>query len=104
MATGRKTGGRKQGTPNSERKDLVEMLRDKYPNYNPVIALADIAHSSKNELLRFQAHKEVAKYISPQLKSIEINGDLDTNNMKPIIIDWSDEKIKYISKELEDKY
>ena len=66
-----KTGGREKGTPNKERKDLVELLNDKYPNYNPVIALAVIANTSKSELLRFQAHKEVAKYIAPQLKSIE---------------------------------
>ena len=66
-----KTGGREKGTPNKERKDLVEMLKDKYPNYNPVIALAVIANTSKDELMRFNAHKEVAKYIAPQLKSIE---------------------------------
>jgi hypothetical protein len=73
MAKGQKTGGRKVGTPNRDRRDLCDILHEKYPNYHPVIALAQIAHKSKNELLRFQAHKEVAKYICPQLKSVEIN-------------------------------
>ncbi len=68
----KKSGGRQKGTPNRDRKDLLEMLNEKYPNYHPVIAMVKIAHKSKNEVLRFQAHKEVAKYIAPQLKSVEI--------------------------------
>lgn len=72
MAKGIKTGGRKAGTPNRERKDLLELMNEKYPNYHPVIAMVKIAHNSKNEVLRFQAHKEVAKYIAPQLKSVEV--------------------------------
>ena len=83
MAKGIKTGGREQGTPNRDRKELLELLGEKYPNYHPVIALAEIAHNSKNEVLRFQAHKEVAKYVSPQLKAIEVIGE-GVNNEIPI--------------------
>lgn len=70
MAKGIKTGGREKGTPNRERKDLLEMLSEKYPDYHPVIALADIANNKQaDENLRFQANKEVAKYVCPQLKA-----------------------------------
>lgn len=73
MAKGIKTGGRQVGTPNNERKDLLEMLAERYPGYHPVISMADIANNQKlDQNLRFQANKEVAKYISPQLKAMGI--------------------------------
>lgn len=74
MAKGMKSGGRKQGTPNQNRKELIELLNDKYPGYHPVIAMADIANNAKEDKnLIFQANKEVAKYFSPQLKAVEVN-------------------------------
>lgn len=70
---GTKTGGRKKGTPNTERKELNEMLTDKYPGYHPVMAMADIANNKRNNLsIIFQANKEVAKYICPQLKAVDV--------------------------------
>lgn len=85
MAKGIKTGGRVKGTPNGDRKDLLEMMHKKYPKYHPVIALAEIAHTSPNEVLRFQAHKEVAKYICPQLKAMEIISEVDLKNTPQVI-------------------
>ena len=68
-----KTGGRKAGIPNNDKKELKDLLATKHPNYNPVIALADIANDDSNDInIRLQAHKEVAKYIEPQLKSSEL--------------------------------
>lgn len=76
MAIGKKTGGRRKGVPNSERKELYQLMADRYPNYHPVIAMADMANDEENEIdLRFQANKEVAKYVCPQLKAVEISGD-----------------------------
>ncbi len=73
MAAGYKTGGRKKGTPNMDTKVLSEMLAQKFPGYHPIMALAEIANDSKNEIqLRFQANKEIAKYICPQLKSVDL--------------------------------
>jgi len=74
MAKNTKTGGRKKGTPNRERKTLIEMLEEKYSGYNPVMAMAEIANNKKiNIILRFQANKEVAKYVSPQLKAVQMD-------------------------------
>lgn len=73
MARGKKTGGRTAGTPNSEKKELKALLAEKHPDYHPVIAMADIANDTTVSIdTRLQAHKEVAKYIEPQLKSSEI--------------------------------
>lgn len=84
MANGRKkgspkTGGRKKGTPNGDRKELFDLMAEKFPNYHPVIAMAEIANDKKNDLLiRLTAHKEVSKYVAPQLKAVEHSGHIDT--------------------------
>lgn len=85
MARGKKTGGRIKGTPNAERKELVELLHSKYPGYDPVLAMAEIAHDKKNNSdLIFAAHKEVAKYTRPQLKAIEHSGGVTTTTIEVI--------------------
>ena len=76
MALGKKTGGRTKGTPNGERKDLLTQMNALFPDYHPVIAMAKIANDeTKDENIRFQAHKECAKYIAPQLRAIEHSGN-----------------------------
>jgi hypothetical protein len=56
---------------------LLAEIRNKYPNYHPILAIVDIAHSEEASLdLQFNCHKTVAKYIEPELKSIEVKGDL----------------------------
>lgn len=79
MAQGRKTGGRKKGTPNKEKQALRELLAEHYPDYHPVLALAKIATNKRTGIdRRITCHREVAKYIEPQLKAIEhTTGDED---------------------------
>jgi hypothetical protein len=78
MAIGKKTGGRKQGTPNGERKDLLAKINALFPDYHPVIALAEIANDKKLEInIRLQANKECAKYVAQQLKAIEHSGNIE---------------------------
>lgn len=70
---GKKTGGRLPGTPNKKSQEIRELLGNRYPAYHPVLALAEIANDPGNDVtIRLQANKEVAKYICPQLKSIEV--------------------------------
>lgn len=84
--------GRRKGTPNAERKDLFALLAEKFPGYNPVAAMAEIANDKKNDTnLRLQAHKEVAKYTFPQLKAIELSPG-DGSKFKSFVIELTDEK------------
>ena len=71
-----KAKGRGGNKVNTEFKDAIKEL---YPNYHPVIAMAVMANDKRtDETLRFNAHKEVAKYFEPQLKGIEHKGHIDT--------------------------
>lgn len=75
MAAGRKTGGRQKGVPNKQKAGLLAMLAERWPDYHPVVAMADIANDAGLDLdLRFQAHKEVAQYIEPKRKAVEHSG------------------------------
>mgnify|MGYP003148790415 FL=1 len=74
MAIGRKTGGRQKGTPNANKQELVDLLNEHYPGYNPVVQMAGIAQDETVEMVhRVQCAKEIAGYIFPKLKSIESN-------------------------------
>ncbi len=80
----KKTGGRKKGTPN-KRPDLLLMIQDRFPGWHPIMAMAEIANDTTeitengikkkkvDDNLRFQACKEVCKYIVPQLKAVELS-------------------------------
>jgi hypothetical protein len=74
---GKKTGGRTKGTPNKNSSQLVQLIAERYPNYHPVLALVEIANTATEVAIQVQANKEVAKYVCPQLKSIEIKEDRD---------------------------
>lgn len=76
---GEHRGGRKTGTANKDKQELIEMIQEKYPNYHPLLALAEIANDEESDKnLKLQASKEVCKYIVPQLKSVDHS--FDTKN------------------------
>ncbi|MET0063216.1 MAG: hypothetical protein ABW176_13070 [Candidatus Thiodiazotropha endolucinida] len=82
---GQKTGGRKQGTPNKRTEEISELLKKKFPKYNPVVQMAEIAQDKKVDMnLRVQCAKEVAQYLFPKRKAIEVSpgaGEEFTFNM-----------------------
>ena len=73
--------GRPHGAFNRSTKELVERIqktmKQRYgiDNYDPVIAIAEIACDVTNPLeIRLLAHSKVAPYVRPQLKQIELTG------------------------------
>lgn len=89
MAAGKKTGGRQKGTPNRDKTELLELLRDAVGDetYHPVVAMAIIATDDSTKRvkqgkryiqvpkygleLRANMHREVARYVAPTLKAVE---------------------------------
>ena len=58
---------------NPQGQRLLEMIQEVYPNYHPLLAMAEVAHSEESDIqLRFAAHKEIASYIEPKLKTVEV--------------------------------
>jgi phage repressor protein C with HTH and peptisase S24 domain len=80
---GRKTGGRIRGTPNKAKAELLQRIQRKWRNYHPVLAMAALANDESQPIgLRFQANKEVAQYVEPKRKAVEVTGD----PMRPVIV------------------
>lgn len=75
---GNKTGGRQKGSHNKDKQELIDMIQEKFPNYHPLLALAELAQD-KDKTIRLNASKEVCKYIVPQLKSVDHSFDTQTN-------------------------
>lgn len=71
---GERRGGRTVGTPNKDTAELVALLKSKYPKWDPVIAMAEIANTCNDVNTQLQAAKEVAQYIYPKRKAIEHSG------------------------------
>lgn len=78
--------GRPKGSPNKPKRRLLQLIQDTYPGYHPVLEMAKTANDPEADLnTRFNANKEVAKYIEPTLKAVEISGDSEGETL-PITV------------------
>ena len=71
-----KTGGRKAGTPNTKTKSIIERLKEL--KCDPIEGMAIIAKQAmdKGEMqLAGNMYKELAQYVAPKRKSVEITGE-----------------------------
>ena len=74
--------GRPKGSLNKPKRRLLQLIQDKYPNYHPVLEMAKLANDKEaDDLVRFNANKEVAKYVEPALKAVEISGDTEGESL-----------------------
>lgn len=75
---------------------LLAEIRRRYPNYHPILAIVDISmHEGASLDLQFNCHKTVAKYIEPELKSIEVKGDFKTTQSVRVSL-FSDENVETV--------
>lgn len=79
MALGgkREGAGRKKGIPNKDKKELFDKIREKYPDYDPILAMVAVAIDEEEaQTLRLTANKEIAQYLYPRLKATEVNHNM----------------------------
>lgn len=61
----------------TRRELLLGMIQQEYPSYHPLVSIARIAHHHDADLkLQFECHRTIAKYVEPELKSIEVKGEI----------------------------
>lgn len=75
MATTRvKTGGRQVGTPNRVTQDIADKLAA--VGCDPLLGMAKLAADMNNSPdLRGRMLAELARYVAPQRKAVEVTGD-----------------------------
>jgi len=86
-----KAGGRRKGTPNKDKAELLVLIRAARGvpnNYHPVTHLAQIANDKTTTMqIRQRAAIEVAQYISPRLKAIEHSGEIKNTTLMAALME-----------------
>jgi len=76
MSKGLKTGGRVKGTPNLRTQEAMAKLEEL--GCNPIEGMARIAMDKSNTIeLRAKMYSELAPYIFPKRKAMDINSNSD---------------------------
>lgn len=52
---------------------VLELLRETYPGYHPLIGVAKIAHTTDDPRLEFDCHKTLSRYVESELKAVEVS-------------------------------
>lgn len=101
MAKGYKTGGRSSGTVNKRTEDVIERLQAL--GRDPIEGMAKLAMDETIDLsIRAQMYKELAQYVAPKRKAVEMQIDVDEGiSMAPISA--TEELLKRIRNEQESK-
>ena len=56
---------------------VLSAIQSFYPDYHPLVAIAHIAHEQNvDPRLKFDCHRVIAKYVEPELKSLEVKGTI----------------------------
>jgi hypothetical protein len=70
---------------------VLAMIQSKYPTYHPLLAIADMAHNVDDDRLKFDCHKALARFIAPELKSIEVKPPRDNRTVTVSLFEVIDE-------------
>ena len=73
---------------------VLALLQERYPEYHPLIGVAEIAHSTDDERLRFDCHKTLCEYVEPKLKSVEVQQRFEEDSMLKVIFEGDFEEVK----------
>jgi len=69
---------RPAGSKNANKDRLLRVIQKEFPNYNPLIELVKIAHDPESTITeKINCNKEVAQYVNPKLKAVEMVADID---------------------------
>ena len=74
MAHGRKTGGRKKGTPNKSSRIAIDLAKDGTSAVQ--LMLAVMRDETLPHPIRLDAAKAVAPYTHPRLSAVDMTGSL----------------------------
>jgi hypothetical protein len=74
------------------KSQVLNSIRRFYPDYHPLVAIAHIAHDSVSDpRLKFDCHRVIAKYVEPELKSLEVRGTFtETRRVSVSLFDESE--------------
>jgi len=91
MAGTKGNSGRKKGVPNKRTQSIIDQLVGL--NCDPIKGMAKIAKKAMDEgdlHLALAAFKDLAQYVAPKRKSIEVSGELEIDAVQDILVSFKD--------------
>ena len=74
-----KTGGRQKGTPNKSTQAIQDLINSKYPDYDPIMQMVEVANDKEQELsVRLKCAMEVAPYLHAKRKAVDLQTSINT--------------------------
>lgn len=92
---GERRGGRQKGTPNKKTQNIIEKLAKL--NYDPLESLARLAKDAKKEgdkAMEFSCARELAQYVAPKRKSVEMTAEVTTVDLADDLTDAQRKNLK----------
>lgn len=81
---------------NAAGERMLALIRTRFPAYHPILAIAELAHSKEavdeDPRLALDCHKTILRYVTPELKSIEIKADI-TEHRRVIVSMFDGEEL-----------
>lgn len=87
MAKGMKTGGRVKGTPNKKTQAVLDKLEA--ADHDPILAMVKIAkkaYAMDDLHLAGAMNRELAQYVAPKRKAVEVTGEIDIDTVQDIAL------------------
>ena len=66
----------------------LELIQRNHPNYHPLVALADLAHSEdaqKDPHFALEVHKTILPYVVPKLSSVEVKEAANPDDRRVVV-------------------
>jgi hypothetical protein len=92
---GERRGGRQKGTPNKKTQNIIDKLNAL--GYDPIeslVRLAQEAEDSKDKVMEFNACKELAQYVAPKRKAVEMVAEVTSIDLADDLTDTQRENLK----------
>lgn len=68
---------------------MLALIRTKFPQYHPILAIAEMAHDTSvdDDRIKLECHKTILKHVSPELKSMEVKAQI-TETRRVVVSMW----------------
>ena len=91
MAGTKGNSGRKKGVPNKRTQSVIDQLVAL--DCDPIEGMASIARKAMDEgelILAGSMYKELAQYVAPKRKSIEVSGEMEIDVVQDVMVGFRD--------------
>ena len=91
MAGTKGNSGRKKGVPNKRTQSVIDQLVSL--DCDPIEGMASIARKAMDEgelILAGSMYKELAQYVAPKRKSIEVSGEMELDVVQDVMVGFRD--------------